>query len=426
MSSSLLLVVALVAASSPVSAPSSGALSVSEEQAIALAIERSKELIAARLELETAQVERVAATLLANPELSYGLSNIVLPPANPQGVGLNPGPLDQTIHTLGISQVLDVWAKRHLRAEAADRGIEYATLKVKDALRDVTRAVRLAYAELVREQDEYALSTAARSRYDDTLRISRSRVEVGDISKTEFAKIELESLKYRSHELDAALQLDLARQNLGLLLLLSPGQSDGLVVASPGRREVPLDVEALVTQALKDRPDLAAVQRERSRALSVLAYARRQAYPDPTVGLTYTRDRFVVSGDNPQSLGLSVSIPVPLFERNQAGIGHAQVDLRGAENAEARLVAEVRHEVEAAVRTAVRSKERIKLFEGGMLERAETSLRIAERSYQAGAVSLLELLEAQRTFLDVKSQYLETVFEHQQATIDLAHAVGAT
>lgn len=84
----------------------------------------------------------------------------------------------------------------------------------------------------------------------------------------------------------------------------------------------------------------------------------------------------------------------------------------------------VRHEIEAAVLKATRSRERLRLFEGGMLDRAETALKVAERAYQAGAVSLLELLEAQRTNLEVRGEYLETTFQYRQAAIDITHAVG--
>jgi cobalt-zinc-cadmium efflux system outer membrane protein len=61
---------------------------------------------------------------------------------------------------------------------------------------------------------------------------------------------------------------------------------------------------------------------------------------------------------------------------------------------------------------------------GGMLSRAETALRVAEKSYKAGAISLLELLEAQRTYLDTRAQYLRALHDFRQAAVDVTHAVG--
>jgi cobalt-zinc-cadmium efflux system outer membrane protein len=59
-----------------------------------------------------------------------------------------------------------------------------------------------------------------------------------------------------------------------------------------------------------------------------------------------------------------------------------------------------------------------------MLSRAETALRVAEKSYRAGAISLIELLEAQRTYLDTQAQYLRALYDFRQATVDVSHAVG--
>jgi cobalt-zinc-cadmium efflux system outer membrane protein len=76
------------------------------------------------------------------------------------------------------------------------------------------------------------------------------------------------------------------------------------------------------------------------------------------------------------------------------------------------------------VRRSERSRALLDAIEGGMLERAELALRAAEKSYKAGAVSLLELLEAQRTYIDTRAQYLKAAYDFRQAEIDLVHAVG--
>jgi cobalt-zinc-cadmium efflux system outer membrane protein len=62
--------------------------------------------------------------------------------------------------------------------------------------------------------------------------------------------------------------------------------------------------------------------------------------------------------------------------------------------------------------------------EGGLLKRAEIALTVAERSYKAGAASLLDLLEAVRTSLDTRAQYLRALYDFRQAAIDVTHAVG--
>ena len=167
------------------------------------------------------------------------------------------------------------------------------------------------------------------------------------------------------------------------------------------------------------------MQQELDQAMARLEQARTEALPDVSLGLSYTHSEFLVSGDNPNSLGLQLSLPLPLFDRNQANIGRAALDRRRTDNESTRLEIEIRHQVADAVRRTRRSAALLDVFEGGgMLERADTALKVAERSYKSGAVSLLELLEAQRTYIETREQYLRAQHEYRQAVIDVMHAVA--
>ena len=83
--------------------------------------------------------------------------------------------------------------------------------------------------------------------------------------------------------------------------------------------------------------------------------AKREALPDISLGAAYTHSDFTVSGDNPNTMGLSLSLPLPLFDRNQANIGRAQLDRRRAENDAERLRIAVMREVSEAVRKPARA-----------------------------------------------------------------------
>lgn len=398
---------------------------LSEEQAVALALERNRDLIAARLDVRAAEVDKLAATVLPNPELSYSAGNIVLPPGNPQDIGLAPRPFSQLIHTVGISQVLDLWWKHALHAEAAEHGVVQSRLQLEDAAREISYAVRSAFEDLLREQKQHALAAEMNNRYQDTVRLSRARFKVGEISETELKKIELEGLKYASDELTAAREVESARQKLAELLALPSADAlpEKLIDDLAYRGEV--DAAAVLQRALEQRPDLRASREAVTRAQLALKAAHRDALPDLSVGLAYSRDNFTISGDNPSSLAATVSIPLPLFDRNQGGVGHAAVDLKRAENDAQKLELSVRYQVSEALRRAHTAQKLVDLYEGGMLDRADTALRVAEKSYKAGAISLLELLEAQRTYLGTRADYLVALNDYRQALVDLRHATGA-
>lgn len=420
----LLAVLLLVSSARAQEAPAPAGLTI--DQAVAVALQRNRDVIAARLEIDAAQLDVVAARVYPNPLLSYNFANIVLGDANPQGgtVPLRPGVFSQPVQTVGISEIVDVWLKRSAHIAAASRGVERRRWLTEDALREIVYAVRSAFADVVREQAENKLAHEIVARYDQTVRISQARFRAGDISEAELRKIELEGLRYQNAVIDADLELDLARQHLAGLMGLPGGAALPPELASWDTRQT-YDLNALTRTALADRPDLRAAQAARDVGAAALASARRDAFPDISVSANYTHSDFTVSGDNPNALALSLSLPLPLFDRNQANIERAHLDIRRAENDGERLRLEVGREVAEAVRRAGRAQTLLGVFEGGgMIDRADGSLRVAEKSYKAGAISLLELLEAQRTYLDTRGQYLRALHDYRQATIDVSHAVG--
>lgn len=393
--------------------------------AVLLALERNRSLIAARLQMDEAEVQRVVAGLYDNPEVSYSIANLVLGDGNPQEQNLHPTFFEQRIQNVELSQTLDVWFKRSARRAAADAGIEVARLQVQDAVREVSFTVRSAFADVLREQWEAALAREARERYDETVTLSRKRHDAGEISEAELRKIELEKLKYVNGEINADNELLVARGRLALLLAypdasLLPAKLDEDNLS----RAVP-DLNRLTAQAQAQRPDVLAAQAQVKQASLALRAEERNALPDLTLGVGYARSLFQISGDNPHSLGLSASMPIPLFDRNQEGVGMATVNQRRADNAVVALDLEVRQQVSAAVRSLGRSRAMLDIFETEMLQRAESALAVAEKSYKAGAVSLLEILEAQRTYLETRATYLETLYDWRQALVDVAYATGS-
>lgn len=395
-------------------------------QAVSTALVRNRDIIAARLDIETAQYDRVAASIYPNPVFSYNLGNLVLGQANPQYPPIpQPGPLDQTQHSFSISEVIDVWAKRTARMRAAEQGIAVKRLQVEDALREVVYQVRSGFLDVLRTQEARDLARETNQRYGETVRISQSRFAAGDISQNELRKIELESLRYKTAMIDAESEFDLARQKLAGLMGLASADALPPSVVNTQARTTPEALPVLLDRAAQQRPDLLAARQSRAAAAATLRSAQREALPDISLSVNYQHSEFTASGDNPNSLGFGLSLPVPLFDRNQAGIGRARVDERRADNGIERVWLQVQQDVAGAARRVARAQLLLDSFEaGGMAERAEAALHVAERAYQAGAASLLELLEAQRTHLDTRAQYLRAQHEYRQSLVEVSHAVA--
>jgi cobalt-zinc-cadmium efflux system outer membrane protein len=164
-------------------------------------------------------------------------------------------------------------------------------------------------------------------------------------------------------------------------------------------------VPALVTRALQDRPDLRAATQGRELAGATLEQAKREAYPDISLGVAFTHSDFQISDDNPNAVALTLSLPLPVFDRNQANIARSHNDTKRFENDVARLEIQIRQEVTQSARRLERASSLLDIYEqGGMLDRADKALKVAENSYKAGSISLIERLEAQRTFIDTRAQ----------------------
>ena len=404
----------------PASAPTRALPELTMDRAVAIALARNRDVIAAKLDIEEAELDKIAASIYPNPTLSYTAGNIVLGSGN---YGTHPGAFSQIVQTVGVSDVIDVWSKRGARMRAADQGIRQRRLAVEDALREIVYDVRSAFADVVREQSERDLSREIRDRYAETVRLSRSRFGAGEISQAELSKIELEGLKYENAVVDAEQEYDLARQKLASLLGI--GVDLPFTASFPVPHDVSPSLPSLLAEAERQRPDLLAARAERVHAEAELTAARREALPDISLGVAYTHSGFQSSGDDPNTLAVTLSAPLPIFDRNQAGIGRAELAIRRAANDVARIDLIVRREVSGSVRRVERAQALLAVYEGGgMLKRAEAALDVAEKSYKVGAISLLELLEARRTHIDTQASYLRAQYDLRQSIIDLSQSVG--
>jgi len=420
-----------------VSAPAdSSAGGFSMADAVSIALSRNRDVIAAKMEIEAAELEVVAARVYPNPSLQYSVGNLVLGGANSQmgAVSNSPGMFGQTVHAVGIAELVDVWSKRGARVQAAHRGVEQRRYLTEDALREIVYAVRSAFADVLHAQAARDMAKEMAARYADTVRLSQARFRAGDIAESELRKIELEGLRYQNAVIDSDLELEVGRHRLAALLGLGAGEKlPGDRLLDPETRTT-YDLNGLIAAALERRPDLKAAGAAQAAGQARLTAADRDAYPDLTLGVTYTHSAFTVSGDNPNALALTLGLPLPVFDRNQANIGRARLDIRRADNDAARLRLAVENDVAQAVLKARRSQTLLAVFQrpgttatadpGGMLARAETAVKVAEKSYKAGASSLLELLDAERTYLDTRGQFLRALHDGRQAAIDVDHAVG--
>jgi cobalt-zinc-cadmium efflux system outer membrane protein len=186
----------------------------------------------------------------------------------------------------------------------------------------------------------------------------------------------------------------------------------------------PGDVEHLVSEALARRPDLRAAERAAEAAEAALRLARAERWPNPTLGLQYTHSEFLVSGDLANQVGTSVSVPLPVFNRNQGEIERAAAEELVARHEVEKLRLAIPQEVRSAATSFAIARERVARFEEAFLRQAREARHAAEVSFREGAASLLEFLEAERTYVQTEREHLAALRDVNTAASDVTRAAA--
>ena len=386
-------------------------------QALELVESQNPDTLAARLQIAQAEAERLTARLYTNPTLSVDTDDIAVGRTTPRGLSLG-----QTIGASArIDQPLVLWGKRRLRIQNAEAGIAGAKEQERDTLRQLRAAVKDAFYGALHDERLLTFTSANRERYEKIVALNARRFHSGDISEVEFRKIELENLKRLTEEEDARRALAERQQLLGRLIGgAKPVQAGGSLSAP----DIDVNAAETLNQAVENRPDLVALQHARDQTQLALTLARRERYPDVTVGVDYVHSQFVISGDNRNSVGFGFSVPLPLLNQNQADIAKAEVGLRQAETELERLRLDIAQEVHDAVEGYQSARRLWHTYEGGYLDHAKVAVDAAETSYRVGGASLLELLDAERTYAATQTDYVDTVFAVRSGLTALEKAIG--
>lgn len=410
----LLLILCLYAATA---APAQD-IPIGEAQTLALFYGRNLDVIAAHYQIDRAEAQEWIAAAIPNPTLSVGANELngqwnFNPRLGHPGVGFN----------VAVSQLLETAGKRGLRMESSQLGREAVEADFRDALRVLSNAVRHAFYQLLLAQKIQEIAEDNFGRYEDIVRANRLRLAVGDIAESDLMRVEVESFKAQA-ELDSAVaEVKKARAELARLLAWPAQSLDFAAIESwPVAADyLDRDENRLLDAAYAARPDFKAAQLRTRQAEKELELARRLNAPDVTVTAGYVRDPGNVVLD---SGVVSVSVPLPVFYQYQGEIGAAAVGLN-----DARLQAEqtrqaIRGEVVTAY-AALRSANAIATrFETQVTQRLEKVRSAAEFAYAKGAASLLELLDAERSYKTMMLDYYSALTDRTLAYADLIKALG--
>lgn len=376
---------------------------------------RTPALEAANLEVELAEAEHQQSRLLPNPTLDLGWGTVPVGPVNPSGLSR---PLANVPnYSVGLGYTLPVGKRRPRMARA--QALAEASHASRAAL---TRALSLQFAGLL---GRIAVATlrreGVRSLVDDAARavdVASKRLTEGYGTPLDLDRLRIDLS--RSEQL-----LRSAESDLGATLAACSGlvvmRCEGFVSSAEARAFLArwIDRAPLPTGALAERPDLVALAAEERAAAAELRLARAQRLPDPTVRLGYLHDRFVISGNQMNSLNLGVSLPLPIFDHGQAMIAAARArQTRIAAERRRRLAASEVRSVALRERVAAQRARQHALSEQ-IIPRARAVLGDVERAAQTRLVALGDVLQARRTMSELLLEEADSYADAFDAYLEL-------
>lgn len=354
---------------------------VTLDEVLALLNQRSPRVAADRAPIKVAQADRITAQTLPNPSLSYGGTHLVS--------GLSTGAVTQ--HQIVVEQPLLLSHQRAARESEADLNIAAERARVEETLAQRRLAVRQAFAALLSRQEQLRVSQESLTDLERVLQVVRGRADAGERSKYDVARVETETESLRVEVMNAEADVEEAAGQLATLLGFPGWSPHALGTLNPA--DVPTDAATLWEIASTRRPSIVALRQQQAASQGGIFLARRERLPVPVVsgGTQLTQS---VRGT---SAFFGVSLPVPLFDKNQGAIAKAQAQLDADTLALTAELQEAKADLDRAANTLLKRKQALARLEGGVVQGMPALRQMAEDAYREGSGDILDLLDAMRS-----------------------------
>ncbi|MFI5315540.1 MAG: TolC family protein [Myxococcota bacterium] len=391
--------------------------------------ERGFDLLAADAAVSAAEGDAVSASAFPNPALSGGGGHTFhYDPGRCTESGCSATQWVGGVSDQGLLADL-VIGKRRLRAQVVDAALAAARLQRSDALRTLTALVEQAWVETVVARALTRTADEAASKAAQTANLVDLRWHAGDVSEADAARAETAKLEAEQVVDSARQELAQAKSTLAFLLgerTSAPAfEVDAQLppcVPPPDLRDATPD--DLVARARQQRPDLAAANAQVSSAELALDLAKRSRIPDIALTAAYQQEGTGNQALTPPTATFGLSLPLPLFYRGEGEVAKADATLRAQRVARAKLDAQLAEDVAQSLAAWQSARSRVERMQARMLDRSQRALDLVDYQYKRGAASLLELLDAQRTWVATQATYQQNVGDWWTSLYQLEAATG--
>jgi cobalt-zinc-cadmium efflux system outer membrane protein len=392
-----------------------GVKRITLDDAIRMSLQHNHALQALRSTIQQSMAEEITANLRPNPTL--GLDAQFLPIFQPNQFSSN-YIYQQAQFDAGVGYLFERGKKRQHRLRAAQDVTTVVRSQVSDSERMLVFNIGQQFVDVLLAASTLEFAQQDLDSFQKTVGISKERYRIGDMSESDFLKIKLQLLQFQTDVSAAKLAKLQSLAALRQLLGFESVPDDYDVEGTLDYQSVHADLSGLKSIAAINRPDLRAAQQAVTAAESQLALQRANGKMDITGTFDYTH----TAGANTGSF--FYNMPLPIFNRNQGEIERARYAITQAEQQASETTQQVSTDVVQAYENLRTNDQIIQLYQSGYLEEAKESRDISEYAYRKGAASLLDYLDAERTYRANQLAYRQALANYMLALEQTRQAVG--
>jgi outer membrane protein, heavy metal efflux system len=364
---------------------------VTLEQALDYFYQHNYDIIINRYEIDKASSDLVGAKLLPNPNLSIGYTGRETNRTLATG--------DNSQSTYRIDQLIELAGKRTLRTNVAQETLEATRLSHEDLIRSILVGFYSLYFSFNLDMMNLTLSEYQLQQFHKILDIAEKRYVAGFLSLVDHTKLKVARIDLENNLLNAERQLKIDTEQFRLLIGI-----DRPVKPAVGQMQIKLhenyDEKDLLARAYQNRKDLLALQRQLKSSEYSVSLAKARRIPDITVGAEYE----TFGTDRVPGIGLGVSLPLPLFNRNQAEIARRSFEYQQIEL----QIAKAKRQIESEIRQTLQSYLTARKVYDTYLNNKKDMEDLRERSekcFSLGGITVLDFLDTQKTYREYMNKY---------------------
>lgn len=391
---------------------------VTLQQIITIAKEQNRELKALREEKGIGEARRIRAGLYPNPVLELD-----------GATGAMTGSSGESRLAVGVSQEFLLGGKREKRLAVSDAELLRFESRFKDAERQLIAEIKTGYYDLLLAEGRRDLADKSRELNNQLLQIARERFGAGEIAELDVNLAKVESARSAGKSIEVERELMPLQQRL--LSLMGASSTEKLKLATPTEaKPIAAQLAELKAQALANRPDLQAAAAEKNKGEAEVALAEAERLPNVTAGVGIGWEKSVTSLGGLEErksdylIGFKLSVPIPVFDRNQAGIKEALAKKSSAEFRQQFIRQSIEREVESAYWRLNTAEKSLNIYAQEIIPQLTENLKLVQEAYRLGETGILAVIEEQKKFIEVNDGYLTALYSRNSAVAKLEAAVG--